>query len=323
MLDSNWTENNFELINARLNSALSTFSSTYGFFNIKTESKIPKIMNNFWDAIEYSLMGGKRIRGLLVIASAQAISKKDSCKNTKSIEKTGQEFSQLLLDAAAAIECIHAFSLVHDDMPCMDDDDLRRGHPTSHIKFGEATALLVGDALQTLAFQILTADDTFQLIRFKLVKILALASGANGMAGGQAVDIAVAGEKIELPDLEFMHRMKTGALLESAIEMGSIMVDNKSTTNHLQLKNFAKFLGLAFQIVDDLLDVTGEEKALGKKVGRDSHLQKPNFVQLMGIYKAKKYADNLLGNALKSIENLDASADALRMLAEKLIHRVN
>lgn len=323
MADSNWIENNFELINARLNFAITTFSSTYGFFNQGDDSNIPKIMNNFWDAIEYSLMGGKRIRGLLVLASAQAYSKKDFSTNTNVLGKTEQEFFELLLDAAAAIECIHAFSLVHDDMPCMDDDDLRRGNPTSHIKFGEATALLVGDALQTLAFQILTGREAFQLIRFRLVKILAQASGANGMAGGQAIDIAVAGEKIKLQDLEFMHSMKTGALLESAIEMGSIMVDNKNNTNNVELKNFAKFLGLAFQIVDDILDATGEEKTLGKKVGRDLHLQKPNFVQLMGINKARKYADCLLESALKSIKKLDASADPLRMLAEKLIHRVN
>ena len=323
MTDSNWVENNFKLINTRLNFATNTFSSMYGSCSKENDSPIPKILKNFWEAIEYSLVGGKRIRGLLLIASVQATGRKDFSKNANDNNKAEHEFFELVLDAAAAIECIHAFSLVHDDMPCMDDDDLRRGHPTSHIKFGEATALLVGDALQTLAFQILTGRETFQLIRFKMVRALALASGANGMAGGQAVDIAVAGEKIELQDLEFMHSMKTGALLETAIEMGLTIVDDEKKTNHLKLKNFATFLGLAFQVVDDILDAVGEEKALGKKVGRDLYLQKPNFVQLMGVKKARKYADNLLKSALKSIEKSDASADPLRILAENLIHRVN
>ena len=323
MTDSSWIKKNFELINARLNFAIKTFSSNYDVPFIGSDNSISRIMNNFWNAIEYSLMGGKRIRGLLLIATVEAISKENFIYNKNALDKAKQEFLELVLDATVAIECIHAFSLVHDDMPCMDDDDLRRGRPTCHIKFDEATALLVGDALQTLAFQVLTARPTFQLIRFKLVKILATASGANGMAGGQAVDIAVAGEKINISDLEFMHSMKTGALLESAIEMGSTIADNENTKNYLKFKNFAKFLGLAFQIVDDILDATGEEKTLGKMVGRDLYLQKPNFVQLMGIKKARKYADKLLESALKSIEKSDASADPLRMLAKNLTHRIN
>lgn len=323
MIDPNRIKNNFELIDKRLKSAIKTFSSSYDFENKGTQSVVPKIMNNFWDAIEYSLMGGKRIRGLLVIASTLAVSGKNLSKNIDTHNKTEREFFKLVLDAAAAIECIHAFSLVHDDLPCMDDDDLRRGRPTCHIKFGQASALLVGDALQTLAIQILTASQSFQSTRFNLVKIIAMATGANGMAGGQVVDIAVVGEKIKLFDLECMHSMKTGALLEAAVEMGSTIADNKNKTNHLELKSFAKFLGLAFQIVDDILDATGEEKTLGKKVGRDLDLQKPNFVQLMGINKAREYADKLLESALQSIEKMDSNADPLRMLAENLTHRVN
>ena len=322
MNDRNWIEHNYELINSRLYSAIHNFSFSYDFTDEVVNGVVPKIMRNFWDAIEYSLMGGKRIRGLLVIASVQAASGKTLDKRTLQTE-IEKDFFNLVLDAAAAIESIHAFSLVHDDLPCMDDDELRRGLPSCHVKFGQPIALLVGDALQTMSMQILTSSKGFESRRLNLIKNLATATGANGMAGGQVVDIKVVGKKIKLADLEFMHSMKTGALFESAIEMGLIIADKKNRLEDCELKNFARFLGLAFQVVDDILDKTGKEEVLGKKIGRDHDLQKPNFVELMGITKAQKYADKLLSNALKSIEKVDTSADPLRTLAEKLTYREN
>ncbi len=325
MSDFDWKESHFELINNRLNSAIQNYSTAYSFPNEDDKGVIPKIIENFWEAIEYSLMGGKRIRGLLVIATVQALSGKSLVKEKDLHSEEEQEFSELVLDAAAAIECIHAFSLVHDDMPCMDDDELRRGRATCHVKFGQATALLVGDALQTLGVQILTSSSKNQSERFDLIKKLSMATGANGMAGGQAIDIDVVGKKITLSDLKLMHRMKTGALLECAVDMGlSISKNiNLNTINYNELKNFSKSLGLAFQIVDDILDYNGKQATLGKKVGRDFDLQKPNFVQLMNIEKAQEHADQLLENALKSIEEAGINANPLRKLAKNLTHRIN
>ncbi len=325
MTKLNWNKNHCTSINLRLADAIKTFSSTYKYRSEVHIGGIPKIISNFWSAIEYSLVGGKRVRGLLVIAAAQAAREENLNKSLEAETDKDQQFFKLVIDAAAAIECTHAFSLVHDDMPCMDNDELRRGRPTCHIKFGQATALLVGDALQTLGVQILTSGEEIESKRFMLIKKLAMASGANGMAGGQAVDIGVVGQQINLSELEFMHSMKTGALLELAVEMGLIIGSNKNRNNinSLKLTSFGKLLGLAFQVVDDILDATGTEEYLGKKVGRDSDLQKPNFVQLMGIKRAQEYADKLLESALKSIEMIDASADPLRMLAENLTHRKN
>tara|TARA_A100001011_G_scaffold385372_1_gene459286 strand:- start:999 stop:1970 length:972 start_codon:yes stop_codon:yes gene_type:complete len=323
MKNTDWKKKYRDLIDLRLKEAVKSLSSEYAYEALLSKKKISSIISTFWEAMQYSLTGGKRIRGILVILTVEALCGKSYEEITD--DRNNTEHSRLIIDSAAAIECIHAFSLVHDDLPCLDDDELRRGRPSCHVKFGEAMAMLVGDALQTMAFQILTSREESHLKRFKLLKTLSWASGANGMAGCQVVDIAVVKKKIDLSELKFMHRMKTGALLEAAVSMGLILseVENQKLIYASNFVLFAKSLGLAFQIVDDILDATGKEESLGKKIGRDSDLQKPNFVQLLGVHKAQKYADKLIDDALTSIKKIDSNADALRTLAKDLTYRNN
>lgn len=255
------------------------------------------------------LNGGKRARGLLLMAAAQA----------GGAEPTQQD----VLDAACAVEFIHAFSLVHDDMPCMDDDDLRRGQPTVHVAYDEPTALLVGDALQTLAFECLSVSPGPADRQLRLIRSLSQATGALGMAGGQAIDIAAVGQNPEQPELEAMHRLKTGALIVASVEMGGLMgpLANQSTDwlNHLVI--YAQNLGLAFQVVDDLLDASADTQTLGKTAGKDQAQGKPTFVSLMGHDRASDYAAELLQRALNPLSGYGPSADALRGLAQALTHR--
>ena len=215
------------------------------------------------EAMRYAAQGGgKRIRPLLVYA-AGALGEESSLGKTE------------MLDAAAvAVECIHAYSLVHDDMPCMDDDDLRRGRPTVHKAFDEATALLVGDALQTRAFEILANTSGEANQRLKMIACLAAASGSRGMAGGQAIDLESVGKKLDLAGLKQMHAMKTGALLSCAVELGGIAA-NLNSDQLAQLNQYSKALGLAFQIVDDVLDATADSQTLGKTAGKDAPAHKP------------------------------------------------
>jgi len=235
------------------------------------------------DAMRYAVLdGGKRLRPLLVLATADLVS--------------GQ--AEAALRAACAVELIHAYSLVHDDMPCMDDDVLRRGKPTVHVRFGEAQALLAGDALQALAFELLVPGDgsVSDALSASLCRQLALAAGADGMAGGQAVDLASVGVSLDLPALEAMHRLKTGALLQASVMMGA-STGPIAVAAREQLSVYGACLGLAFQVVDDILDVTADSATLGKTAGKDAAADKPTFVSLMGLDAAQTYADQVLDQA--------------------------
>ncbi|QCB45916.1 polyprenyl synthetase family protein [Hydrogenophaga sp. PAMC20947] len=243
------------------------------------------------EAMRYAVLdGGKRLRPLLVLAAAEAVS--------------GD--ADMSLRAACAVELIHAYSLVHDDMPCMDNDVLRRGKPTVHVQFGEAQALLAGDALQALAFELLVPDEpgTDALLASRLCRLLARAAGAAGMAGGQAIDLASVGSRLDQPSLETMHRFKTGALLQASVVMGAA-TGQTSPAVMQHLVAYGDALGLAFQVVDDILDVTTDSATLGKTAGKDAASDKPTFVSLMGLTGAQACADQLL----------DRAHDALRLTA--------
>ena len=261
------------------------------------------------EAMRYAAQGGgKRIRPLLVYAAGQ-------------LGDQAHVSQAASLDAAAvAVECIHAYSLVHDDLPCMDDDDLRRGRPTVHKAFDEATALLVGDALQTRAFEILANASCDAQVRLKMISALAAASGSRGMAGGQAIDLESVGKKLDLAGLKQMHAMKTGALLTCAVELGGIAAQ-LNATQMKQLEQYSSALGLAFQIVDDVLDATADSLTLGKTAGKDAAANKPTYVTLMGLDYAQKQAQELQENAIASLDGFGASAQALKDLALLVVNR--
>lgn len=258
-------------------------------------------------AMRYAAQGGgKRIRPLLVFAASEL----------------GNADPEVLDAAAAAIEMIHAYSLVHDDLPCMDDDDLRRGRPTVHKAFDEATALLVGDALQTKAFDVLVGTRGTAEIRLSLIGELTKASGSLGMAGGQAIDLESVGHKLNLTALKQMHAMKTGALLSCAVRMGAIAAELDAAAL-TQLTQYSTALGLAFQVVDDVLDATADSQTLGKTAGKDAADDKPTYVTLMGLDYAQKEAKQLQIQALDSLSGFDSKADALRALAKLVVERKN
>jgi farnesyl diphosphate synthase len=257
------------------------------------------------EAMRYAAQGGgKRIRPLLVFAAGEL----------------GNSNPEVLDAAAAAIEMIHAYSLVHDDLPCMDDDDLRRGRPTVHKAFDEATALLVGDALQTKAFEVLVCTQGTAEMRLSLIGELSKASGSVGMAGGQAIDLESVGQKIDLNALKQMHAMKTGALLSCAVRMGAIAAELDAAAL-AQLTQYSTALGLAFQVVDDVLDATADSQTLGKTAGKDAADDKPTYVTLMGLDYAQKQAAELQVQALDSLSHFGSKADALRALAKLVVER--
>ena len=259
------------------------------------------------EAMRYAAQGGgKRIRPLLVFAAGEL----------------GNSNPEVLDAAAAAIEMIHAYSLVHDDLPCMDDDDLRRGRPTAHKAFDEATALLVGDALQTKAFEVLVGTQGTAEMRLSLIGELSKASGSLGMAGGQAIDLESVGQKLDLTALKQMHAMKTGALLSCAVRMGAIAAELDAAAL-LKLTQYSTALGLAFQVVDDVLDATADSQTLGKTAGKDAADDKPTYVTLMGLDYAQKEAKELQIQALDSLSGFGSSADALRALAKLVVERKN
>jgi farnesyl diphosphate synthase len=259
------------------------------------------------EAMRYAAQGGgKRIRPLLVFAAGEL----------------GNSNPEVLDAAAAAIEMIHAYSLVHDDLPCMDDDDLRRGRPTVHKAFDEATALLVGDALQTKAFEVLVATQGTAAMRLSLIGELSKASGSLGMAGGQAIDLESVGKKIDLTALKQMHAMKTGALLSCAVRMGAIAAELDATAL-TQLTQYSTALGLAFQVVDDVLDATADSQTLGKTAGKDAADDKPTYVTLMGLEYAQNQAKELQSLALDSLASFGSKADALRALARLVVERTH
>jgi len=259
------------------------------------------------EAMRYAAQGGgKRIRPLLVYAAGQLGDSKDN--------------AEVLNAAAVAIECIHAYSLVHDDLPCMDDDDLRRGRPTVHKAFDEATALLVGDALQTRAFEILANANCDANNRLRMISALAAASGSRGMAGGQAIDLESVGKKLDLAGLQQMHAMKTGSLLACAVELGGIAA-NLNANQMAQLQKYSIALGLAFQIVDDVLDATADSQTLGKTAGKDAANDKPTYVTLMGLDYAQKQAKELQETAISSLDSFGEKAQALKDLALLVVNR--
>ena len=254
------------------------------------------------------LDGGKRLRPLLVMAAAEAVS--------------GDSASALR--AAVAVELIHAYSLVHDDMPCMDNDVLRRGKPTVHVKYGEAQAMLAGDAMQALAFDVLTPDEGMapQLMS-SLVRLLARASGHDGMAGGQAIDLASVGRQLDERSLRDMHRRKTGVLLQASVMMGAAC-GPANTTALAALSEYGAAVGLAFQVVDDVLDVTQDSHVLGKTAGKDVDQNKPTFVSLLGLDAAQKYAHDLRDQAHAALARSGLGQAAyLACLADKIVERDN
>jgi len=282
----------------------------------RTESALDRLLDSaqtipqrLHEAMRYAAQGGgKRIRPLLVYAAGQ-------------LGKQANVSESDALDAAAvAIECIHAYSLVHDDLPCMDDDDLRRGRPTVHKAFDEATALLVGDALQTRAFELLAHTNCDAQVRLNMIAALAAASGSRGMAGGQAIDLESVGKKLDLLGLQKMHAMKTGALLTCAVQLGGIAVQLNST-QMAHLDTYSKALGLAFQIVDDVLDATADSQTLGKTAGKDAAANKPTYVTLMGLDYAQQQARELQETAIASLDSFGTSAQALKDLALLVVNR--
>ena len=224
--------------------------------------------------------------------------------------------------AMAAVECIHVYSLVHDDMPEMDNDQLRRGKPTCHVQFGDAVALLTGDALQTLAFDILSAVTELPAERqLKMVQVLAKASGSLGMAGGQAIDLANVGKDMKQPALEQMHGLKTGALIRAAVQLGGLSCPQITDSQLARLDAYAAKLGLAFQVIDDVLDCEADTATLGKTAGKDADNNKPTYVKLMGLQAARKYAEQLVREAVDELAVFDERAQYLRQLAEYVVAR--
>ena len=259
-------------------------------------------------AMRYAVLGGgKRVRPLLAYAAGELVAAD----------------LQRVDVVACAVELIHAYSLVHDDMPCMDDDQLRRGQPTVHVEFDEATALLVGDSLQSLAFQglsenVLAADPQRQLT---MVAILARASGSRGMAGGQAIDLNSVGESLSVPELEFMHVHKTGALIRASVQLGAMCADLPGAVDQDALDRFAKVAGLGFQLVDDILDAESSTATLGKTAGKDANDNKPTYVSVLGVERARQLAAELYGEALGILDHLPQGGARLRDIARFIFHR--
>ncbi|MDH3871314.1 MAG: (2E,6E)-farnesyl diphosphate synthase [Gammaproteobacteria bacterium] len=260
------------------------------------------------EAMRYAVLGsGKRIRPTLVYASGRAV---------------GSDWEQLD-SPACAVEFIHAYSLVHDDLPAMDDDDLRRGRPSCHKAFGEAMAILAGDALQTLGLYVLAHDKSAcdNTNRLCMIETLALAAGSRGMVGGQTIDLAAAGRRLEIAELEDMHIHKTGALIRASVVLGALTRPGLAEANLERLDHYAKCIGLAFQIRDDILDVEGEADTLGKLPGADLALEKPTYAALIGLDGAKQRAAELHEEAMDSLSGFDERADPLRWISLYIIER--
>ncbi|MEQ1602480.1 MAG: polyprenyl synthetase family protein [Methylophilaceae bacterium] len=276
---------------------------------LPSEEIVPQRLHQ---AMRYAVLGGgKRVRALLAHAAG---------------ELCGADLHKIDV-AAAAVELIHAYSLVHDDMPCMDDDDLRRGKPSCHKQYDDATALLVGDALQTLAFQILAQKDFCQHPRLQLemVHLLAVASGSRGMAGGQAIDLASVGYNLDQSELELMHIHKTGALIRAAALLGAYCADDKEAELDLDrikaIDHYAQNIGLAFQVVDDILDAEADTETLGKTAGKDAQGNKPTYVTILGLGRAKQLALDLHENALRPLAVYGQEARRLIELADFITQR--
>ena len=260
-----------------------------------------------FDAMRHAMLGGgKRIRPLLVQASARLFAVDPVCA----------------LRAGAAVEAIHVYSLIHDDLPCMDDDDMRRGKPTVHKAFDEATAVLAGDALHAMAFEILSDDATHSdpFVRSELIRDLARAAGPSGMAGGQMMDLAAEGHRLDLSTITRLQQMKTGALIAFSIEAGAVL-GRVPPEGRGPLRGYARDIGLAFQIVDDLIDVEGDAAVAGKAVGKDAAAGKQTFVTLMGADRAREQADRLIDQAVEQLGGWGTEADLLRAIAHYVGNR--
>jgi len=261
------------------------------------------------EAMRYAVLGGgKRIRPVLVYAAGKAFGVEPDC----------------LDGPAAAVELIHSYSLIHDDLPAMDDDDLRRGRPTCHKAFDEATAILAGDAIQALAFHVLAADTGINVDpaqRIAMIDRLAVASGSRGMAGGQAIDLGAVGRTLDIRELENMHRHKTGALIRASVELGALSRPGYDPALLGKAAEFADCIGLAFQVQDDILDIEGDTETLGKPQGSDVERNKPTYPNLLGLEGAKEAARQLHRQALAALDGFDAGADTLRQLADYIVSR--
>ena len=259
------------------------------------------------DAMRYSTLGGgKRVRPFMVLSSARLFGVSETAA----------------LRVAAAIEMVHCYSLVHDDLPAMDNDDLRRGQPTCHVKFDEATAILAGDALLTMAFEVLADPDTHADPRVccELVSILARAAGMNGMVGGQMLDLMAENDDLDMPAITRLQRLKTGALIEFSCEAGAVL-GKAPEPARAALRAYAHDVGLAFQIVDDLLDVEGDAAEVGKKTGKDAEAGKATFVSLLGVERARSQAEMLTEQAVQHLDPFREAADPLRDLARFVFNR--
>ena len=292
----------------------SDFQAWMGDIQARMESALARLLPaahiapaRLHEAMRYaSLEGGKRVRPLLAFGAGEVT----------------QAAVERLEIAAAAVELIHAYSLVHDDLPCMDNDVLRRGKPTVHVEYNEATALLVGDALQSLAFQLLgehrLAEDP--RVQLDMVKTLAMAAGSRGMAGGQQIDLESTGAALTLPELELMHIHKTGALIRAAVRLGADC-GTVSPEDRQRLDRYAKAIGLAFQVVDDVLDYDASTATLGKTAGKDSKQGKATYVAALGVGRARALADELRAEALAALEGLGGRARRLAQLADFIVLR--
>ena len=272
------------------------------------DALLPKEANQLNNAMRYStLNGGKRLRAMLVYAAGEALGAR----------------AEILDTVAAAVECIHAYSLIHDDLPAMDDDDLRRGKATCHIEFDEATAILAGDALQTLAFSLLSNLESLAANKqLELITELANASGHAGMAGGQMLDMLATNQQLTLQELEQIHSSKTGALIKAAVLMGGICADNFNAEHKQALSQYAEKIGLAFQIIDDVLDEEADTATLGKTSGSDKQLGKSTYPALLGIDESKQRAEKLYKEAIASLSTIGDNSLMLKQLAKLVIERL-
>jgi len=289
----NYIEQKNQMVNEALEKILQSFNSSARLI----------------EAMRYSLMaGGKRIRPILCLGSAEAVGGR----------------AQDAMPAACALEMIHTYSLIHDDLPAMDDDALRRGKPTCHIAFDEATAILAGDALLTLAFEVLAAasadGDNLTNKYLEVIRIIAMAAGCRGMIQGQMLDMASESRKLTAGELESMHSLKTGALIEASLFCGAIFA-NAGARQKKGLQIYARNIGLAFQVADDILNVEGDPDLMGKAVGTDRQHEKSTYPSLLGLEASKKFARELVHSALQALENFDKKAEPLRALATYIIER--
>ncbi len=293
-----------------------TFDKRIAYYTERVQEKLDGVLppanlppKRLHDAMRYAVFnGGKRIRPLLVYATGECLGLEE----------------QALDSPAVALELIHAFSLVHDDLPAMDNDDLRRGKPTLHRQFDEATAILAADALQPLAFSVIADGADIQpATRNKLVKLIADACGSVGMTGGQSMDLAAEGRSLSAEEIESMYSLKTGALIQASVMSAALLSSELSTEQLSAIDAFGRTIGIAFQIKDDLLDVEGETEVIGKHAGADQHLRKATYPGLVGIDAARERCDALVRSALEQLDDFGADADSLRWLAGYIVERGN